>query len=254
MRVFTKVLGVIIASTTLTALAEVTETESFSFELAEDGRISLENVNGDVRITGGSGRKVEIKADKRADNAEDLARLKVQIKAEPASIHINTVQGKSESRWFGNNNYSGQVTYTLTVPANARLDTISTVNGAVEISGVSSTTNVESVNGDLLLQNLMGDADLSTTNGTIEAHFEVLQGSQRIDASTVNGRITLHLPESASARLSAETINGSINAEDFGLEVDSGGFVGKALDGSIGSGEARIDLDTVNGGIRVRKR
>ncbi|HET6564500.1 MAG TPA: hypothetical protein VFG52_03730, partial [Xanthomonadales bacterium] len=57
----------------------------------------------------------------------------------------------------------------------------------------------------------------------------------------------------ASARVSAETLNGGINGDDFGLEVDKGSFVGKDMDGNIGSGEARIDLDTVNGGIRIRK-
>ena len=253
MHVLAKVIGALIASTTLTAFASVTETETFSFELAENGRISLDNVNGDVRITGGSGNTVEIKADKRADSAEDLARLTIEIKADPDSIHIETREEKSGGRWFGNHN-SGKVTYTLTVPAGVDLDTISTVNGNVEISDVSGTTNAESVNGDLLLENLMGDADLETTNGGIEAHFDALQGSQRIDAGTVNGRITLFLPENASARISAETLNGSINAEDFGLEEDSGGYVGTDLNGTIGDGEARIDLDTVNGGIRVRKR
>jgi DUF4097 and DUF4098 domain-containing protein YvlB len=104
------------------------------------------------------------------------------------------------------------------------------------------------------LQNLKGDVDLETTNGGIEARFDTLAGTQRVSADTVNGRITLYLPADASARLSAETINGGINAEDFDLEVDSGGFVGKDLDGTIGSGEARINLDTVNGGIRVRKQ
>jgi len=252
MRVVTRVIGVIIASTSLSAAADVTETETFSFEMADGGRINLENINGDVKITGGSGKTVEIIADKRADNAEDLARLKVEIKAEPDSIYIDTVHEKSESRWFGSNN-SGEVTYTLTVPAAANLDTISTVNGEVEIAGVSGTVNAESVNGGIYLENLTGDADLETTNGNIEAHFDRMQGSQHIDADTVNGRITLHIPENASARVSAETLNGSINAEDFGLEVDSGGFVGKDLNDTIGSGEARIDLDTVNGGIRIRK-
>jgi len=252
MRVASKLFGVIILSTSLSALAEVKETETFSFELSEGGRISLENVNGDVRIVGGTGNTVEIKAEKRADNAEDLARLIVKIKAQPDSIHIDTVHEKSQSRWFGRNN-SGQVTYTLAVPEASNLDSISTVNGEVEISGVSGMTNAESVNGALLLRNLRGDADLQTTNGSIEAHFDSMHGSQHVDADTVNGRITLHLPENASARLSAQTLNGSINAEDFGLEVEPG-FVGKSLKGNIGSGEARIDLDTVNGGIRVRRQ
>lgn len=242
----------ILTTSSLTVLADVQETETFSFELNKNGRISLSNINGDVQITGGSGNNVEITADKRADDEEDMAKLSIKVKAEPDSIRIETVHGKSESRWFGSD--SGTVTYTLKVPAYTNLDTISTVNGNVTVEGVAGAVNVESVNGELDLQNLAGDVDLETTNGGIEASFDSLEGSQRISADTVNGRITLNLPANASARLSAETLNGGINAEDFGLEVDSGGFVGKDLNGNIGSGEARIDLDTVNGGIRVRKQ
>jgi len=242
----------IFATSSLTVRADVQETETYSFELNQNGRISLSNINGDVRISGGSGSAVEITADKRADDEDDLAKLTIKVKAEPDSIRVETVHGKSESRWFGSD--SGEVTYTLKVPAYANLDTISTVNGDVLVEGVSGTVSVESVNGELDLRNLAGDVDLETTNGGIEASFDLLEGSQRVSADTVNGRITLYLPANASARLSAETLNGGINAEDFGLDVDSGGFVGKDLNGNIGSGEARIDLDTVNGGIRVRKQ
>ncbi len=252
MRAIATGLMAILVSSSLTLMAAERETETFSYELAKGGRISLENVNGNVKITGGSGSKVDITAEKRADNAEDLAKLKVKIKADTDAIYIETVHEKSESRWFGSNN-SGEVSYTLTVPAWANLDTISTVNGEVDIAGVSGTVNAESVNGNLELVNLAGDTSLETTNGSIDASFDQLQGSQRVNVDTVNGRITLHLPGNSSCRVSAETLNGGIDAKDFDLNVEKGGFVGKDLNGIIGSGEARVDLDTVNGGIRIRK-
>ena len=51
----------------------------------------------------------------------------------------------------------------------------------------------------------------------------------------------------------AETVNGSIDADDFGLEPEKG-FVGRDLDGTIGDGDARISLDTVNGSIRINEK
>jgi hypothetical protein len=238
--------------TSLSALATERATETFSYELNEGGRISIENVNGDIEITGGSGNTVEITAAKSADDADDLARLRVEIRADADSIRIETVYGKAGGGWFNNN--SGQVNYTLAVPASTNLDTISTVNGDIRVSGVSGSVKAESVNGDQELRNLVADVDLETTNGGIEASFDTLKGEQRVNADTVNGRITLLLPEGTSARVSAETLNGGIDATDFGLEVDERTFVGKDLKGNIGSGEARIDLDTVNGGIRIRKQ
>jgi DUF4097 and DUF4098 domain-containing protein YvlB len=237
----------------LTVSAAEHETETFNYALSAGGRISLDNINGDIEISGKSGNQVQITAKKHADNAEDLATLKIKIKADADAIRIETVHEKSESRWFGNNN-SGKVSYTLTVPTSANLDTISTVNGEIRIRGVSGTVKAESVNGHLDLDDLAGDTNLSTTNGGIEARFDTLKGSQRVNADTVNGRITLLIPDDSSARVSAETLNGDIDAEDFGLEVEKGGFIGKDLKGSIGNGEASIDLDTVNGGIRISKR
>jgi DUF4097 and DUF4098 domain-containing protein YvlB len=51
----------------------------------------------------------------------------------------------------------------------------------------------------------------------------------------------------------AETVNGSISADDFGLEAEKG-FVGRDLSGEIGGGDARISLDTVNGSIKISKK
>jgi len=63
----------------------------------------------------------------------------------------------------------------------------------------------------------------------------------------------IKLPADASARINAETVNGSIKASDFGLKVEKG-YVGRELDGQIGGGDARISLDTVNGSIHITKK
>lgn len=252
MRLSTGFLITLLACTSFSLAAAERETETFTYELDEGGRISLENVNGNVSVTGGSGNTVTITAEKRADNQADLDKLTIKIKANSAAIRVETVHEKSESRWFGSNN-SGQVTYTLAVPASANLDTISTINGDVDVEGVFGTVNAESINGDLDLKGLLSDANLETTNGRIKASFDRMGGTQRVSADTVNGQITIMLPGNASARVSAETLNGGIDAGDFGLEAEKGGFVGKDLNGAIGGGEARIDLDTVNGGIRIKK-
>ena len=80
----------------------------------------------------------------------------------------------------------------------------------------------ETVNGDLLASNLLADVDLETVNGGVNAKFDSLGGSQRVSAEAVNGRIVLELPADASARVHAETVNGSIDADDFDLAVDKG--------------------------------
>jgi DUF4097 and DUF4098 domain-containing protein YvlB len=230
--------------------AKVTEEETFSYELDDGGRLSVSNVNGSITVTGGSGDTVEIVAIKKADNQETLDGIEINISHSVDSIVVETELPDS-GKWYNRGGNGGQVTYQIIAPANTNLDSIETVNGNVDISGVSASVVAESVNGDLDLADLASDASFSTVNGSIDAEFAVLEGQQKVKAETVNGRISLRLPTDADVDVSADTLNGSISGKDFGLETDKG-FVGSDLNGKIGSGSARLNLDTVNGSIKIR--
>lgn len=240
---------------TSAAIADVKETEEFSYQLNSGGRLSLENINGDIEIVGAKGDMVYVTVNRRAGSEAYLEDLEVIIDADLDFIRIETKHPKSGSRWnsWGSDSNSGSVSFVLTVPSETRLDTISTVNGSVSISGVTGAVKAETVNGDLDTSDLTSNVKLETVNGGIVADFATLAGDQHVSAEAVNGKIVLRLPADASARISAETVNGSIDADDFGLEAEKG-FVGRDLNGQIGSGDARISLDTVNGSIRVNKR
>lgn len=232
-------------------LASVTEEEIFSFKLNDGGRFSISNVNGSIIVTGGAGDSVEIVATKKADSQKELDKIEIEISSSADEIAVETELGES-SHWFSYGNNSGSVKYEIIVPQNTRLDSVETVNGDLKISGVSGEVVAESVNGDLDIRDLAGDVGLSTVNGGIEAVFSRLDDQQRVKVETVNGRVTITLPADADVEISADTLNGGINASDFGLETDKG-FVGSDLNGKIGNGSARLNIDTVNGAIRIRK-
>jgi len=231
-------------------IADVTEEETFSFPLSDGGSFSISNVNGSINITGGSGSTVEIVATKKADNQKELDKIKIEISASADEIVVETELGDSD-KWYSHSSDSGSVTYEVIVPAGSMLDSVETVNGSVTISGVSGNVAAESVNGGLDLRDLAGDAKLSTVNGSVDAAFARLEGQQRVKAETVNGRVTLKLPENADVEIKADTLNGGINGRDFGLETEKG-FVGSDLNGKIGNGSARINIDTVNGSIKIQ--
>ncbi len=232
-------------------VAAVSEEETFSFKLDDGGQFSVSNVNGSITVTGGSGDSVEILAIKTADNQKELDDIEIVISDSASEITVETELGNSNS-WWSHGSNSGQVTYRITLPSGTTLDSVETVNGDVVISGVSGKVVAESVNGDIEISNLVGDVRLSTVNGGIEARFDKLEGNQSVKAESVNGRVTLILPDDADCEISADTLNGGINAKDFGLEADKG-FVGSDLNGKIGSGSARVNIDTVNGAIKIRK-
>lgn len=236
------------------ATADVKETEEHSFNVSSGARISLENINGSIEITGYSGDKVNLTAYKKAGKQEYLDELEVVIDADDDYIRIETRHPDSNGGWFKwGNDSSGSVSYVLTVPAYVNLDAIETVNGDVEVSAIDGDVKATTVNGTVTVSDLMADVKLETVNGSVKASFAQLGGNQRVNAEAVNGKITLELPSDASASIEAETVNGGIDADDFGLEVEKG-FVGREMSGRVGGGDARISLDTVNGSIRIRKR
>jgi DUF4097 and DUF4098 domain-containing protein YvlB len=235
-----------------TAMADVKETEEFSFDVNTGARISLENVNGNIEVTGGSDSKVKVIANKKAGKQEYMDDLKIVIDATADYVRIETQHPDSKG-WFNwGNGSSGSVSYQLMVPSDVDLDSIETVNGDVTIESVDGEVKAGTVNGTISVSGLLADVNLDTVNGSIKAVFEELGAGQRVKADTVNGKIALYLPAEASARIAAETVNGSIDADDFGLKVEKG-FVGRDLDGEIGGGDARVNLETVNGSIRIKR-
>ena len=230
--------------------ASVTEEETFTYQLKDGGRFSISNVNGSINVTGRIGNSVEIVAIKKADSQEELDKIEIEISNSEDEIVVETELGKSDS-WYSRGNSSGEVKYEVIVPAGTMLDSVETVNGGVNISGVSGNVVAESVNGGVDVTDLAGDAKLSTVNGSIDAEFSRLEGQQSVKAETVNGRITIKLPADADVKVSADTLNGGINGRDFELETDKG-FVGSDLNGNIGGGSARLNIDTVNGSIKIR--
>lgn len=234
------------------AQAEYTDEERFNFTLDAGGRISVDNTNGDITVVAGSGDQVEIIALKRAKDQDALEDIEILVDARSDFIRVETKQASS-SGWFGWNNDGGSsVTYTLSVPATANLEGLESVNGDVEVKGVGGKIEVQTVNGGIEVDSVSSSIGLETVNGSINAHFLALGGEQRVDCESVNGKISLYLPEQIDAEISAETVNGGIDGSDFGLET-SKGFVGRDLSGTVGDGSARVRLSTVNGAIRLRR-
>ncbi|WP_191621315.1 DUF4097 family beta strand repeat-containing protein [Marinihelvus fidelis] len=238
---------------TASAVADVTSEERFTFTLEQGGRFGLDNINGDVTVTGGPGDTIEVLARKKANDQETLDGIEILVDEQFDSVRIETKHPEKKGFFgFGKSSNGAQVTYTVTVPSWAELDSIDSVNGGIRISGVDGPIEAETVNGGIEVEGASNDLDLETVNGSIEARLTVLTGSQDLDAESVNGKITLYLPESIDAYIKAETVNGGIDADDYGLKADKG-FVGHDLEGEVGDGSARVKLSTVNGGIKLRR-
>ena len=235
-----------VASRTIPALAaDLEEKFDHTYVLATDGRVSLENINGNVHVTSWSRNEVRVDAIKRASSQERLEAIEIKIDSVPNALQIKT----KYHQHFDNN--PGAVEYTLTVPRTARLDKFELVNGGLDAEDLGGEVNASSVNGRIKVRGLSGGARLSVVNGHLEATFDRLDEPKTISLESVNGGIDVALPPDASVTLDASTVAGSIR-DDFGLPV-TGHFVGHRLHGTLGDGRAQVELRDVNGTIKIRR-
>ncbi len=217
--------------------------------LEAGGYLSLENINGDVTIEGWKKNEVSIVAVK-SGKTKDIDRITV-------SIEVDKYEGKD---WIHvSTNYdifslnSGRVDYTIKVPSGAILEDIELVNGNVKITGVTGYLSLGTVNGSITASGMTGNAWVETVNGNLDLSFDKMSGGQSVDLESVNGAVVLRIPANANAQVDAETLNGNVSS-DFGLTVEKGEWVGRSMEGLLGSGGARIAIETVNGNIEIKKR
>jgi len=227
-------------------------TEEFhqTYALSADGRIELDNINGDVHISSWDRNEVKVDAVKYAGTKERLEEAKIEVDSSKDSLSLRTKYRDHDLNfnWGSHNNPAG-VEYTLTVPRTARLDEIKLINGALDIAGVSGEVHASCINGRLSAHDLAGRARLETINGHLEANFDQLAGKS-VELGSVNGSVDLTIPSDSQAQIEASTVSGGIG-NDFGLHVNHHRFVGHDLRGELGSGGTRIKLENVNGHIEI---
>ena len=215
-----------------------------------NGAVTLSNVNGSVTIKTWDKNEILIEGEKSAKTAEELKLIDLAMDIAPARVTIKTSLPKRPGFWH--DTIRAAVRFTITVPANAVLEKIASVNAAIDLDGVRGTVHAESVNGGIHATNLAASAHLETVNGSIHAAFTSIAKGQKIDAKTVNGRIDLSLPQDAGASLQADVVNGNVHC-DFPLTLGQSSR-GRHLEGKIGDGRATVTLESVNGSIRIASR
>ena len=245
-------LATILSLSSITAAyADVEDTIEKSFDVSEEAVLRLANINGAVEIMGWDKNEIKVTAIITAKNQEDRDRIKVEFNQRSNGVSVETEYEKKSS--WGRNNSSGKVDYTVMVPFGASLTDIELINGSLLIDKVQGEIKANTVNGSINVQGLADDIELNSVNGSIKATYQKIDNNiNEIEIATVNGSIKLHMPSDLNATINAETMHGSIKTA-YGISSDKKMFSGRSLSGSVGSGDININLESVNGSIKVMK-
>ena len=229
---------------------------NWSGRLAAGKTISIDGINGDISAEPATGNEVIVTAEKHGRRS-DPSDVRIVVAEYDGGVRICAIypssrEGRCDADGSHNNNIRNndvQVDFTVKVPRGVHFEG-QTVNGDVEATNLDGNVDITTVNGGAQLETSGGEAHAETVNGSVNATVRAI-GSHNMKFQTVNGGITVTLPAGLSADLDAETVNGSITS-DFPVSVQ-GRLSPRHLQGRIGQGGRQLDMETVNGSIRIRQ-
>ncbi len=221
-----------------------------TYQLSPGGEIEVGNTNGRIDVEGVDGNTVEIRAERIAKATTDgaaqelLPRIKIEedIKPDRIDVHTARITGIMVAA-------SMEVRYHVRAPKSAKIHVTNT-NGMIALEGLAGAIEAHTTNGGVRASNLTGSLQATTTNGGVNADFESLQHDVRL--TTVNGGVSIGLPDSAKATIVASCTNGGISVSGVKMSVTEQSR--RRLEGTMNGGGANVELKTTNGGIRIRNR
>ena len=214
----------------------------YSYALKPGGRLTVENFNGSVEVTGWDKDTVEIDGRQYASTLALRDAIKIDVAASDGLVQIRTIRPAERRGNMG-------VKYIIRAPRKVNLDRIVSSNGALKVDEIDGIMRLRTTNGSIRTARVRGELDASTTNGGID--IEDLDGPAAIH--TTNGRVTA---EGIRGALQASTTNGSIHVRlvkpeahrPLKLQTTNGG-IDLTMD-SLADNEVRAS--TSNGGITLK--
>lgn len=247
--------------------APVRETVEKTITCGANPSLSVENVNGYLKISEGKAGEISFKAEKvvkARDEAKAKAlmeKVKVVVTNEGGKVALKTVYPKHHGSFFSFGGRSVAVNYTIDVPRGTIID-VETVNGAVTLNVPASSIKCETVNGAITVKDgalLSASAvngairfkvesvkKVETTNGSVKGELLSLKPAAG-SIETVNGSIKIVVSQKAAFRVSAENVNGSVRSDLPGAKASKHHFVAE-----FNGGGNTISIETVNGSIKVQ--
>ena len=248
--------------------------------------------NGYIRIKGTETNQCSVTAKisgwgNSIERAQELCEA-VKVRFENVDGNLTLVSDKP----ITSGNEGTGVALDITLPVSTGLG-LGTHNGEVRINNTAGDVKAETHNGQITIENLDGNIDVLTHNGAVrcrqvvgnsklrthngEIRMDFAQGTQTgancyaethngsvnisypdgsenpvdVKAVTHNGSVNFNPPANYSASVTANTHNGSIHSH---LPVTVVGEINKRkLNGTIGTGQGKLHLETHNGSITIHE-
>ena len=197
-----------------------------------DGRVTITNVAGSVKVNGWDRNEVEVKG----TLGPGVERLDIDSSGRTVEIEVDYLR-RSHGR-------DADAHLEIRVPAGSDVD-VESVSAEVSVAGVTGEVTVESVSGSVDVEGSPQSVDLESVSGSIE----VRGGADQASAESVSGRVRL---SGAFRDVEAESVSGRVELSSdeirrADLSTTSGDI---ELAGSLAP-RAEIEVESHSGSVEL---
>jgi hypothetical protein len=232
-----------------------------SYELGSGGSINVRNVSGDVVVAGYEGETILVLGFKEG---RDRDRLWVEDNSSGNSVDVRV-------RYPENCDCNASIRFEVKVPRNGnyKFDSISSVSGDVEVTGVAGELRARSVSGNVTVKGISGAVNATSvsgnvhvgevngtvsgkaTSGNVEVEIVQLTGAGDMEFASVSGNVRVKLPANLDAEVKMSTLSGGIKT-DFPLTIEEPERgPGRRATGRVGGGSRNLKLSSTSGNVSL---
>jgi DUF4097 and DUF4098 domain-containing protein YvlB len=217
-------------------------------------RGSVLSVQGERYRGGPSMVDYEITVPRAMAVSVDGVENEITIEGVGGDIEVGTVEGGVTIRGAGGEVSVATVEGDIVLEGGRGRIAITGVEGMVSVTGASGPVTVETVDGDITLENVeSADVDLGTVDGNVTYNGTVEDGG-RYRLTSHDGDLVLGVPGGINATVSVATFDGTFDADPaFSVQV-SQIRAGRRFSFTLGTGSARVELESFDGAIRLVRR
>lgn len=222
--------------------------------------------NGSISVIADDGDEVVILTHDRSAEAQPpvdengLHRVPNTSIGLTAEERDNTVSIASD--WIGR-----AVDLEIMVPRRTSVHARAVNSGELRVEGVAGDHELSNVNGSIAAVDISGSAVVGTTNGNVEVSFKELTPGKAMSFTSFNGNVEVTFPGDLAADLRMNSARGEVLTDfDFDVEPQTP-VVERGADGdryrvrlerdvraAVGGGGPELQFKTFNGNIVIRHR
>ncbi|HMV50079.1 MAG TPA: DUF4097 family beta strand repeat-containing protein [Blastocatellia bacterium] len=237
-----------------------------TYNLGNDGSINIRNISGDVKVTGYDGQAVVVMAFKEGRN---LDRVTIEDQSSGNGIDVRARYPEHCD------DCNVSVRFDVKVPRNIayRFNSISSISGEVEATGITGELNAKSISGEVTVNNVNGKVSVSSVSGSVHVgkvegtvnakstsgnvEVEILSlegGAGNMEFGSVSGNVRVRMPGNLDANVTLSTMSGDLKT-DFPLTIEESKWgTGRKANGRVGNGSRTLRMSSVSGDISLLSR